>query len=250
MFPFLFFPTHLHPHPLTTDETTPDIRESPHDTQCTMPVLRDDSAAEAKKSEKVLLTGLHSEAQKGSTFVDMAQGGLASSPPTSSTFFSITGKFAPSMPGETDLTEPSYTVVVTARSEEKGKRIIDAIPADLRDRVSYVVVSDIAQPGAFDKAVVSDPPFDFVIHTASPYQLHFDDPIADCLDPAIKGTTGILESIHAFAPTVKRVVITSSSAAILDPPNHRKVYDESVWSSVTLDQATEPEHTYRASKVH
>lgn len=245
----LFFPTDLHPHPLTTDQTTPDIRESPHDTQCTMPVLRDDSAAEAKKSEKVLLTGLYSEARKW-TFVDIAQGELASSPPTSSTFSSITGKFAPSMPGETDLTEPSYTVVVTARSEEKGKRIIDAIPADLRDRVSYVVVSDIAQPGAFDKAVVSDPPFDFVIHTASPYQLHFNDPIADCLDPAIKGTTGILESIHAFAPTVKRVVITSSSAAILDPPNHRKVYDESVWSSVTLDQATEPEHTYRASKVH
>lgn len=58
----LFFPTDLRPHPLTTDETTPDIRESPHDTQCTMPVLRDDSAAEAKKSEKVLLTGLYSEA--------------------------------------------------------------------------------------------------------------------------------------------------------------------------------------------
>lgn len=92
-------------------------------------------------------------------------------------------------------------------------------------------------------------PFDFIIHTASPYQVHFDDPVRDCLDPAIKGTTGILKSAKAFAPTVKRVVITSSSAAVLNPPNHRKVYDETSWSEVTWEQAMDPMHTYRASKV-
>ena len=127
------------------------------------------------------------------------------------------------------------------------------------------MVEDIAKEGAFDEvsdpnqflfhkthncqAIKSDPPFDYVVHTASPYQLHFDDPIRDCLDPAIKGTTGILKSIKAFAPTVKRVVVTSSSAAVLDPPNHRPVYDESSWCSVTWEQATDPQHTYRASKV-
>ena len=89
-----------------------------------------------------------------------------------------------------------------------------------------------------------------MVHTASPYQLHWDDPVKDCLDPAIKGTTGILESIRAHAPSVKRVVITSSSAAILAPPNHPKVYDESSWCDVTLEQgATDRMHTYRASKV-
>ncbi|AEO67349.1 uncharacterized protein THITE_2144733 [Thermothielavioides terrestris NRRL 8126] len=96
--------------------------------------------------------------------------------------------------------------------------------------------------------VKSDPPFDYVVHTASPYQLHWDDPVRDCLDPAIKGTTGILRSIHAYAPNVKRVVITSSSAAILRPPNHPPVYDESSWSDVTWEQALDPAHTYRASK--
>lgn len=69
------------------------------------------------------------------------------------------------------------------------------------------------------------------------------------MDPAIKGTTGILKSIHAHAPSVKRVVITSSSAAILHPPNHPEVYDESSWSDVTWEQALDPQHTYRASKV-
>lgn len=95
----------------------------------------------------------------------------------------------------------------------------------------------------------SDPPFDYVVHTASPYQLHFDDPVKDCLDPAIKGTTGILKSIKAYAPSVKRVVITSSSAAILSPPNHPPVYNESFWCDMTWEQATNPQHTYRASKV-
>ena len=79
--------------------------------------------------------------------------------------------------------------------------------------------------------------------------MHFDDPVKDCLDPAIKGTTNILEAAHVFAPAIKRVVITSSSAAVLNPPNHPKVYDESSWSDVTWEQAMDPKHTYRASKV-
>ncbi|KAK3353950.1 hypothetical protein B0T25DRAFT_545712 [Lasiosphaeria hispida] len=146
------------------------------------------------------------------------------------------------------LLDHGFDVVVTARSDEKGQRIVKSVDQSVGKKVSYVVVEDIAQEGAFDKAVQSDPPFDFVIHTASPYQLHFDNPIADCLDPAVKGTTGILKSIQAFAPTVKRVVITSSSAAILSPPNHPKVYNESSWSDVTWDLAMNPQHTYRASK--
>jgi nucleoside-diphosphate-sugar epimerase len=97
--------------------------------------------------------------------------------------------------------------------------------------------------------VQSDPPLDYVVHTASPYRITFDDPVKDCLDPAIKGTTGILKSIHAYAPTVKRVVITSSSAAMLSPPNHPKVYNESCWADVTWEQAMEPAEAYRASKV-
>ncbi|KAK3936990.1 putative NADPH-dependent methylglyoxal reductase [Diplogelasinospora grovesii] len=146
------------------------------------------------------------------------------------------------------LLEHSYEVVVTARSEEKGRRIVDSIDGSLGKKVSFAVVEDIARDGAFDE-VVKAHPFDYVVHTASPYQLRFDDPVKDCLDPAIKGTTGILKSVKAFAPTVKRIVITSSSAAVLNPPNHPKVYDETSWADVTWDQAvSDPAQTYRASK--
>jgi nucleoside-diphosphate-sugar epimerase len=100
------------------------------------------------------------------------------------------------------------------------------------------------------QAVQSSPPFDYVIHTASPYHLNVQDPVKDFLDPAIKGTTGILKSIQLYAPEVKRVVITSSSAAIINPGNHLEVYNESVWAPVTWEEAMLPQNTYRASKVN
>ena len=58
----------------------------------------------------------------------------------------------------------------------------------------------------------------------------------EMLDPAVKGTTGILKAIKAKAPSVKRVVITSSFAAIMDPtqkPNGY-VYSEVGCPSVQL----------------
>ncbi|KAK4129971.1 NAD(P)-binding protein [Trichocladium antarcticum] len=147
------------------------------------------------------------------------------------------------------LLDHGFEVVVTARSDEKGHRIVKSIDESLRKRVSFVVVENIAKAGVFDNVFKSDPTFDYVVHTASPFQFHWDDPVKDCLDPAIKGTTGILKSIHAYAPNVKRVVITSSSAAIRSPPNHPEVYDESCWSDVTLEEAIlDPKNTYRASK--
>lgn len=47
----------------------------------------------------------------------------------------------------------------------------------------------------------------------------------DIIGPAVKGTAGVLESIKAYAPTVKRVVLTSSVGSIY----HQKtppVFDE------------------------
>lgn len=75
------------------------------------------------------------------------------------------------------------------------------------------------------------------------------DPVKGFLDPAIKGTTEILKSIKAFAPSVKRVVLTSSSAAMLNPAKHEKLYDESSWAPYTWEDALKPENAYTASKV-
>ena len=69
------------------------------------------------------------------------------------------------------------------------------------------------------------------------------------MDPAIKGTRGILKSIKAYAPTVKRVVITSSFAAIVNADKHPPIYSEKDWNPVTWEEAMDPSKVYRASKV-
>ena len=89
-----------------------------------------------------------------------------------------------------------------------------------------------------------------MIHAASPFLAEFNDPIKDLLDPAIQGTTGILKAIQNHAPGVKRVVITSSFAAIVNPDHPPKVYDESSWNPVTWDEAVaDRAKAYRGSKV-
>jgi nucleoside-diphosphate-sugar epimerase len=102
---------------------------------------------------------------------------------------------------------------------------------------------------SFKQAVKSSPPFDYVLHTASPFHFNVQDPVKDFLDPAIKGTTGILKAIKAYAPSVKRVVITSSFAAIVNPKQHPKVYSEQSWNPVTWEEAMDHSNVYRASKV-
>lgn len=59
-------------------------------------------------------------------------------------------------------------------------------------------------------------------------------------EEAINGTLSILKSIVAHAPRVKRVVLTSSFAAVIDfsksmAPGH--VYDESQWNPISYKKA-------------
>ncbi|EPS28845.1 Ketoreductase azaE [Penicillium oxalicum] len=147
------------------------------------------------------------------------------------------------------LQQRGFDTVFTVRSEEKGDRILENHPNTPKEKLSYVIVKDIAQNGAFDEAIKSDPPFDYVLHTASPFHFNVQDPVKDFLDPAIKGTTGILNAIKAHAPTVKRVVITSSFAAIVNGKKHPKIYSEKEWNPVTWEEAMDPANTYRGSKT-
>ncbi|RMJ22906.1 hypothetical protein PHISP_06225 [Aspergillus sp. HF37] len=147
------------------------------------------------------------------------------------------------------LLDHGFDTVVTVRSQEKGQRILDAHPNTPKEKLSFVVVEDVAADHAFDEAVKSNPPFDYVLHTASPFHYNIQDPVKDFLDPAIKGTTGILKAIKAYAPTVKRVVITSSFAAIVNANGHPKVYSDKEWNPMTWEEAMDHSKVYRGSKT-
>lgn len=149
------------------------------------------------------------------------------------------------------LLQSGHSVVFTVRSKEKGDKILSSHPKESSKNLSYVIVEDIAKEGAFDSAVISNPPFEAVLHTASPYHFRFTDPKKDILDPAVFGTKGILKAIKKNAPTVKRLAITSSFAAIVTVKAHPKTYDESSWNDVTWDEAlhTDAHTAWRSSKT-
>lgn len=101
-----------------------------------------------------------------------------------------------------------HSVVTTVRTSEKAENIKITYPNIAKDKLDFVIVPDVAHPNAFDNAVVSEPPIEAVIHTASPFHFNVTDIQKELLDPAVCGTTGILKSIMMNAPTVKRVVCT------------------------------------------
>ncbi|KAH6670728.1 putative NADPH-dependent methylglyoxal reductase GRP2 [Halenospora varia] len=152
------------------------------------------------------------------------------------------------------LLEKGHTVVTSVRSEAKAQKIRDAHPEVSKDKLDFRVVEDIAQPGAFDDALKSTPDLDSVIHTASPFHFNVTDAKKDLIDPAVIGTTGILSAIKKYAPSVKRVVITSSFASIVNADKGNSwtehTYTESDWNPITEEESTlNPSNAYRASKT-
>ncbi|KAK1622797.1 hypothetical protein BDP81DRAFT_506893 [Colletotrichum phormii] len=138
------------------------------------------------------------------------------------------------------LLERGHSVVTSVRNQAKADAIKQSYPDIGADRLSFAIVPDVAKSDAFTDAVKSDPPFEAVIHTTSPFHFNVTDIKADLLDPAINGTTGFLQAIKQNAPSVKRVVITSSFGSIMDVskglwPGH--TYNESDWNLITMEQA-------------
>lgn len=111
-----------------------------------------------------------------------------------------------------------------------------------------------ADPADTHRCPIAD--VDYVVHTASPYQLVVDDPVKDLLQPAIEGTLNLLR-YAAKQPSIKHIAITSSFAAVTDftkggPNRPGFVYKEHDWNPTTWEQATEPQRpgafVYSASK--
>lgn len=140
-----------------------------------------------------------------------------------------------------------HEVVATVRSSAKG----DFIAQKFRSlgKISFAVVEDITSQGAFDNALKASSDFDAVVHSASPFHSNITDARRDILDPAIKGTTGILHAIKSYAPQVRRVVITSSVGAMINFKNHPPQYGAQSWNPTTYEESLENfALTYNASK--
>ncbi|OGM49701.1 putative oxidoreductase [Aspergillus bombycis] len=143
-----------------------------------------------------------------------------------------------------------YYVRGTVRSDQAAANVRKGF-SQYSGRLSFAIVEDIAQPGAFNEAVKG---VDGIVHTASPFQTSVQDNKRDLLWPAINGTTSILRAAQEYAPQINRVVITSSMAAVIDAgkgPQSDYTYTEEDWNPMTFEQAERANGlvAYAASKA-
>ena len=60
------------------------------------------------------------------------------------------------------------SVRAVVRSQSKAVQVLSDFP-NFGSQLDFGIVPDITAPGAFNEVVQSTPPFDTVIHTASPF---------------------------------------------------------------------------------
>ncbi|KNG86407.1 putative NAD dependent epimerase/dehydratase [Aspergillus nomiae NRRL 13137] len=129
-----------------------------------------------------------------------------------------------------------YHVRGTVRSAATAEKVKRTFPR-YSEELSFAIVPDIVEDGAFDEAVKG---VDGIMHTACPGAIETENNKRDIVQPAINGTINILQSARKHAPQIKRIVITSSFASMIDMskgtwPGH--VYSEKDWNPMTYEEA-------------
>lgn len=110
------------------------------------------------------------------------------------------------------LLELAYHVHATVRdpADPTRTRHLEAVAEDSPGSLA-LYQADLLDPAGFDRAMAG---CQVVFHTASPLILRgVGDPKRDLIEPATSGTRNVLETANR-CPSVRRVVLTSSVAAI------------------------------------
>lgn len=128
------------------------------------------------------------------------------------------------------LLRAGHRVRGTLRSPQRFPRILDTLSRclnqDVSSRVDFVL-ADLTSDAGWEAAMDGT---EYVLHVASPLPKGPPDHPSDLIVPAREGALRVLRA--AAAGTVRRVVMTSSIAAVIygHPRDGTEVYDESYWS--------------------
>jgi nucleoside-diphosphate-sugar epimerase len=110
------------------------------------------------------------------------------------------------------LLDSGRTVHATVRDPDKRMAVshLHKLAAGSRGELR-LFKADLLEPGSFDAAATG---CELVMHTASPFYYQASrDPERELLRPALEGTRNVLAAVER-APSVRRVVLTSSVMAI------------------------------------
>ncbi|XVF22716.1 hypothetical protein REPUB_Repub12eG0194900 [Reevesia pubescens] len=129
------------------------------------------------------------------------------------------------------LLEQGYFVHTTIRADPENKRDISfltSLPG--ADEKLKIFKADLNDPDSFDAAIEG---CKGVLHVATPVDFLDKEPEAVVTKRAINGAIGILKACLK-SKTVKRVVYTSSAAAVLHNNQDADMVDERFWTDVDL----------------
>ncbi|CAI4212102.1 unnamed protein product [Parascedosporium putredinis] len=138
----------------------------------------------------------------------------------------------------------------TTRSLAKGEAMIDTRPK-YKSQLEFVQIADFERSADFTKAVEG---VGAIIHTASPLNYAATDNEKELVLPAIRGVRALLEAAAAH-PDIRRIVITSSFASVLNasrnaPPFFTYTGDD--WNPITYEESIDNSApafiAYRGSK--
>lgn len=147
------------------------------------------------------------------------------------------------------LLERGYRVRATVRDPANAARTSHLLALPGAFERLEIVKGDLMQEADFIAAVSG---CEGVFHVASPIIFASDDPETEVIKPAVQGTINVLKAC-LLSPSVKRVVYTSSVAALYEPGKQLPsdaTFDESFWTSVKFcRQAKIPLWPYLVSKT-
>lgn len=134
------------------------------------------------------------------------------------------------------LVDEGNQVRATVRRKEAGEALQHSMSSVANGTLEIAIVSDITAKGAFKSALQG---VTHVFHAASPIPGEGKaDAKRDFLDPALAGTLSLFEDAHATS-SVKKIVLTSSVASILDTErlNTGEIFTDADWNPITYDYA-------------
>ncbi|KAJ2963815.1 hypothetical protein NQZ79_g1291 [Umbelopsis isabellina] len=134
--------------------------------------------------------------------------------------------------------QAGYHVIGTSRSAAKAENIRKYFEKYGKGKFEIYEARDLQEEGVFDDAVkgkLATRDVDAVAHVASPVVFTVKDPYKDAIDPAVKGTLNLLNSVHKYGKNVKHVVVTSSVATLVEPRPEGHVYTEADWNNSVVE---------------
>ena len=156
--------------------------------------------------------------------------------------------------------ETGYQVRTAVHSQDKAKEILQTKPIlalNPGSKLKFIIVRDLTIDGAYQDAIRD---VTYVLQSISRLQCHLHPTSSRTIQltsikPAIAGTVNILKAA-ALEPGIKRVIITSSAAALFEAKylfeedtRMEMVSNENSRTPIPEGSFSSPLHAYHAGKI-